>query len=314
MTKPEIVCVACWNVDLVTRVERLPAPGETVFGDAFATGPGGKGSNVAVGLARLGARVSIVARLGDDEHGQRALPFWQAEGIDCTHATVAPGEANAVASILVAAGGENSIAVFRGAGFRLKAGDVMAARPVFERAAWVTLPLELQDEAVAATLQLARATGTRTLLNPAPARALAPEWLRAVDVLTPNALEARQLCGLPLQAELAPAELGARLLERGVGAVVLTCGAQGAWVFEPGQAPLPVAPFAVHTVDTVGAGDAFNAGLAMALAENAPLRDAARFASATAALATTRHGAALAMPGRREVEQLLTTTKKETLR
>src|SRR6187402_3483121 len=141
----DLVCVACWNVDLVTRVPRLPAPGETVFGDAFDSGPGGKGSNVAVGLARLGARVSMVARLGDDEFGRRALPFWQGEGIDCTYTQTAGGEANAVASILVAEGGENSIAMFRGAGFRLGAEQVRAARPAFERAALLTMPLELQD-------------------------------------------------------------------------------------------------------------------------------------------------------------------------
>jgi ribokinase len=300
---PNVVCVACWNVDLVTRVARLPLPGETVFGDGFDTGPGGKGSNVAVGAARLGARVAIVARLGDDEFGQRALPFWHAEGIDCAHAAVATGEANAVASILVADDGENSIAVFRGAGYRLTAAQVRAARPVFDGAAIVALPLELQDEAVDATLRLAHECGARTVLNPAPARALPAGWLPLVDVLTPNALEARQLCGLPADATVP--QLGQALLDLGVGAVVMTCGAQGAWVFEPGQAPLPVPPFAVQAVDTVGAGDAFNAGLCVALAEQATLADAARFASAVAALATTRRGAAVTMPKRNEVDRFL---------
>lgn len=303
-----VVCIACWNVDLVTRVERLPAPGETVMGDGFTTGPGGKGSNVAVGLARLGAQVSVVARLGDDEFGARARPFWQGEGIDCTHTTVAAGEPNAVASILVADDGENSIAVFRGAGFRLTAAEVLAARPDFERAALVTMPLELHDEAIGTALALARETGTRTLLNPAPARALPAEWFTCVDVLTPNALEARQLVGLPADADIPPAALGAQLLERGVGAVVMTGGRHGAWVFERGHAPLHVPPFAVNAIDTVGAGDAFNAGLAAALAEGAALPDAARFASATGALATTRTGAALAMPQRAEVEVLLART------
>jgi ribokinase len=302
---PQVVCIACWNVDLTTRVARLPAPGETVFGDGFSTGPGGKGSNVAVGLARLGAHVSVVARLGDDEFGARALPFWQAEGIDCTHATVAHDEPNAVATILVAADGENSIAVFRGAGYRLTAAEVRAARPAFERAAWTTMPLELHDEAVGAALALARECGTRTLLNPAPARTLPGPWWPAIDLLTPNALEARQLLGLPADAAVAPAELGAQLLARGVGAVAMTCGRDGAWLFERGRAPCHVAPFAVQAVDTVGAGDAFNAGLAMALAEGATLPDAARFASATAALATTRQGAAPAMPRRAEVAALL---------
>ncbi len=192
---------------------------------------------------------------------------------------------------------------FRGAGYRLTAAQVRAARPVFERAAIVALPLELQDEAVDATLRLARECGARTVLNPAPARVLPAAWLPLVDVLTPNALEARQLCGLPANATVP--QLGQALQGLGVSAVVMTCGAQGAWVFERGQAPLPVPPFAVQAVDTVGAGDAFNAGLCVALAERATLAEAARFASAAAALATTRRGAAVAMPGRDEVKRLL---------
>lgn len=302
---PDIVCLACWNVDLVTRVDRLPAAGETVMGDGFETGPGGKGSNVAVGLARLGARVAIIARLGDDDFGRRALPFWQSEGIDCTHTRIAAGEANAVASILVSADGENTIAVYRGAGYRLGADHVHAARPAFERASWVTMPLELHDEAIDAALAVARETGVRTIVNPAPARPLPDSWWPRVDVLTPNALEARQLCGIPHDAPATPAEMGAALLARGVGALVMTCGAAGAWVFERGQAPSQVAAFNVPTVDTVGAGDAFNAALTMALAEGASLNDAARFASAAAALATTREGAALAMAHRHEVDDLL---------
>ena len=287
------------------RVPRLPAAGETLLGDAFSIGPGGKGSNVAVGAARLGAAVEIVARLGDDDFGRMALPFWSAEGIGTAHTTVAAGEPNAVASILVSADGENSIAVFRGAGFGLSAAQVQAARAVLEGASIVAMPLEIQDEAVGAALHLARACGARTVLNPAPARQLPGGWLALVDVLTPNALEARQLCGLEAHATLSTQDLGLRLLALGVGAVVMTAGGEGAWVFEHGQAPQHVPPFAVQAVNAVGAGDAFNAGLCVALAEGQSLRDAARFASAAAALATTREGAAQAMPRRHEVEALL---------
>lgn len=305
MAAARLVSVACWNVDLTLRVPQLPAAGETIFSHAFDIGPGGKGSNVAVGAARLGAEVAIVARLGDDDFGRRALPFWQAEGISTDHTATAPGEPNAVAGILVADDGENSIAVFRGAGFRLGAGQVHAARPAVERAEVVTMPLEVQDEAIGAALALAAECGTRSILNPAPARPLPADWLRLVSVLTPNALEARQLCGLPADALATPAELGALLLARGVGAVVMTDGARGAWVIERDRPPLHVPVFAVQAVNTVGAGDAFNAGLAVALAEGAPLPQAARLAAATAALATTRDGAAQAMPRRAEVEALL---------
>ena len=304
MSVAQVLCLACWNVDLTLRVPRLPAPGETLLGDAFSIGPGGKGANVAVGAARLGAQVSNVARLGDDDFGRRALPFWQAEGIDATHTTVAVGEPNAVAQILVSESGENSIAVFRGAGFALGAAQVEAARPAFAQAAIVAMPLEIQDEAIEAALRLARACGARSVLNPAPARALPFEWLALVDVLTPNALEARQLCGIPDAQSISTAELGRRLLELGVGAVAMTDGANGAWVFERGQAPLLIPPFKVSAINTVGAGDAFNAGLCVALAEGQSIADAARFASATAALACTREGAAQAMPRRAEVNAL----------
>jgi len=301
--RARVACLACWNVDLTLRLAHLPADGETVFGDAFDIGPGGKGSNVAVGAARLGAQVDVIARLGDDDFGRRALPFWRAEGIGCERVEVAEGEPNAVASILVDGRGENRIAVFRGAGYRLSARQVRAAQPTIERAAVLTMPLELHDEAIGAALAVAREAGVRTIVNPAPARLLPPEWLASIDVLTPNALEARQLGGLDRDAN--PVDAGRRLLEQGIGAVVMTCGADGAWLFESGKAPLPVPAFAVQAVDTVGAGDAFNAGLAVALAEGATLADAARFASAAAALATTRRGAAAAMPRRAEVDRLM---------
>lgn len=300
-----ILCVACWNVDLTMRVPHLPAPGETLLGSHFDSGPGGKGCNAAVAAARLGGQVGIVARLGDDDYGRSALPFWQGEGIDAGFSLTAPGEPNAVAQILVADDGENTISVFRGAGWRLSATDVNAARAAFDRARVVAMPMEIQDEAIDAALMMGRRSGALNVLNPAPARDLSPAWWNAIDLLTPNGLEARQLCGLPSDAEVATETLGALLLARGCGAVVMTDGARGAWVFERDQPALHVAPFSVATVNTVGAGDAFNGGLMVGLAEGQTLRQSARLASAAAALATTRHGAASAMPYRQEVEALL---------
>ena len=170
------------------------------------------------------------------------------------------------------------------------------------------MPLEVQDEAIHAALTMARDCGARSVLNPAPARPLPPEWLALVDVLTPNSLEARQLCGIGPGAQASLPELGARLLALGVGAVVMTDGARGAWVFARGQPPLHLPALKVQAIDTVGAGDAFNAGLCVALAEGRPLPVAARFASMAAALATTREGAAKAMPLRAEVDALAQAT------
>ncbi len=300
-----IVCVACWNVDLTMRVPHLPAPGETLLATSFTSGPGGKGCNAAVAAARLGGAVRLVARFGDDANGRSGPPFWQAEGIDTTHCSTAAGEANAVAQILVAEGGENCISVFRGAGWRLGAGDVAAAEAAFVQARVVGMPMEIQDEAINAALHLAQQHGAVAVLNPAPARPLQDHWWPLVGVLTPNALEARQLCGIADGAPATLPELGAMLLARGCGAVVMTDGARGAWVFERGQPPVPVAPFAVATVDTVGAGDAFNGALMLALAEGRPLVAAAVFANAAAALSTTVQGAAQAMPQRSAVDALL---------
>ncbi len=292
----EVVCIASWNVDLVAQVPAPLARGQTQLASAFERLPGGKGSNAAIAAARQGARVGLVARIGDDAFGQMGLDLWAREGVDALHVSRDPERGNGTALILVYADGDNSIAVYPGASAGLQAAQVRAAEPMLAQARLVMASCEVP---VAATLQafaLARAHGARTLLNPAPAMALPDGLWPQVDVLTPNDGELQALAGVPDRSQAAQ-----RLLARGVGAVVVTLGPQGCELHRPGQAPLAVAGHAVQVRDTIGAGDTFTGALAAALARGEDWPAALRWANAAAALSTQGRGAVAAMPTRQAV-------------
>jgi ribokinase len=299
----DVVCIASWNADLVSRVPRPVGRGETLIASAFDISPGGKGSNAAVAAARQGARVAVVARIGDDEFGRMALDLWRRAGIGTMHVEVAAGERSGVAQIHVYDDGDNSIAVCLGAGARLGATQVAGAAATIAAARVVMAPNEVPAEATLAAFHTARAHGVTTLLNPAPARALPDELVASCDVLTPNEGELRELAGLPADA---PLDAAARaVLERGAGAVLVTLGARGCCLYQRGAAALPIAGWPVDVVDTIGAGDTCTGALAAALARGLPLPDAARHANAAAALSVTGRGAAGAMPTLAQVEALL---------
>ncbi|WP_157267344.1 ribokinase [Azohydromonas aeria] len=303
----DVVCIASWNTDLVSRVPRPPARGETLLADAFDITPGGKGSNAAIACARQGARVALVARIGDDDFGRNGLQLWVAEGIDARHVEVAPGERSGVAQILVYPDGDNSIAVAPGAGSGLGARQVEAAAATIAAARVVMASCEVSLDATLAAFRIARAHGVRTLLNPAPARPLPDALLALTDVLTPNETELLALAGL----DRATLEQGAQaLLRRGVGAVVATLGAEGCrlWL-DDGGASHAVAGWRMPAVaDTVGAGDTFTGSLAAALARGEPLPQALRWANAAAALSVTGRGAIGAMPTLARTRALLEPT------
>jgi len=306
MKKSGIVVVGSSNTDLIVRVPRLPRPGETVLGDDFVTAGGGKGANQAVAARRLGAPVTFVARLGKDVFGEASLARFDAEGIN-THDIGRDDEApSGVALIYVGEGGENMIAVAPGANARLSVDDVRRAQPAIARSQALIVQLEIPLATVREGLSLARAAGARTILNPAPAPAapLPDDLYPLVDILNPNRSEAEVLSGLSVSDFSSAERAGRALLERGVGAVVITLGRQGALVVSPlGSQAIPAYP--VRAIDTVGAGDAFTAGLAVALASGASLTDAARYGNAVAALATTRSGAQPSLPTQTEVQAFL---------
>ena len=285
-------------MDIVVAVPRHPRPGETIIGaDSFRT-PGGKGANQAVAAARLGQRVAMVGRVGEDDAGRTLRAALNDYGVDYAAVVETTETPTGIALITVDPNGENIIVVSSGANARVGAADVKAAAPLVERAAVVLLQLEIPLEASieAATL----ATGT-VILNPAPAPTdrLPLELLAAVDVLVPNRSELAELAGVPAPGSLAAVERLARSIE-GPRAVVVTLGAEGALLVERGSSTHVAAP-TVEAVDTTGAGDCFCGALADALARETPLEDAVRFAVRAAAVSTTRPGAQASMPGRDEV-------------
>ena len=302
MTQPRIVVVGSSNTDLIVRADRLPLPGETVLGGDLATAAGGKGANQAVAAARLGAQVTLVARVGQDMFGQQALAAFEREGLDLRYLTTGDDAPSGVALIMVGPGGQNIIAVAPGANRNLSPADVAAARPAIAGARVMVLQLEIPIHTVMAAVLAAREAGLIVMLNPAPAEALPSALYEAVDVLTPNEHEAAQLTGLsPEQPEAA----AAALLARGVGVVIVTLGEAGVLLARRGQSPRRVPGFRVQAVDSTAAGDAFNGGLAAALARGDDLDLAVRYAQAVAAISVTRPGAQPSLPSAEEVEQFL---------
>lgn len=301
--KADVVCIASWNADLVSRVPRPVGRGETLLASGFDISPGGKGSNAAVAAARQGARVAVVARIGGDDFGRMALDLWAREGIATSHVEQAAGERSGVAQIHVYDDGDNSIAVFLGAGAGLGPTNVARANATIAAAKLVMAPNEVPVEATLAAFRHARAHGVTTLLNPAPARALSDELVALCDVLTPNEGELRALAGLATDAPLDAA--ADALLARGAGAVLVTLGARGCCLYRRDVAPLPIAGWPVDVVDTIGAGDTCTGALGAALARGLPLDAAARHANAAAALSVSGRGAIDAMPTRVQVESLL---------
>ncbi len=298
---PRIVVVGSSNTDLVVRAPALPGPGETVLGSAFLVAPGGKGANQAVAAARLGARVTLVARVGADEFGDRALAGLGREGIDTTFVARDAEAASGVALIVVSESGENAIAVAPGANMRLTAADVDRAAPAIREADMLLLQLETPLPTVRHAATLAMKAGVPVILNPAPAASLAGELLSRVSVLTPNELEAAALTGASSSGVDAARQAALRLHASGVANVVITLGREGALMEgEAGSGQVPGC--AVTAVDTTAAGDAFNGALAVAMAEGASLGRAVRFANRAAALSTTEPGAQPSLPTREAVE------------
>ena len=296
-----IVVVGSFNTDLVSYMQRMPRPGETVHGDTFMTGAGGKGSNQAVAAARLGAEVTFIGRLGKDVFANLAYEIWDAEGINRDYVVQDEETATGVAPIFVDSAGENMIVVVLGANSRVQSSDIDAARERIAATDVLVAQLEINTDMVTYALQVAKEVGITTILNPAPAAPIAEETIQLADFLTPNETELESLSGGPVSNVEAAARA---LMTRDDQTVVVTMGAQGAQIVSRDQSDLQPT-FNVDVVDTTGAGDAFNGALAVGLAEGKTLNDAVRFANATAALCVTKAGAAGSAPYRADVDAML---------
>lgn len=297
-----IVVVGSANIDLVASASHIPAAGETVLGDEFRMVHGGKGANQALAVARLGESAAFVGRVGDDDFGRSLRDGLEDAGVDCRFLDTTRGQPSGVALIVVSRGGQNAICVAAGANACLTPQDIDRAEPVIAAARVCLVQLEIPIATVLRAIEIARHHGVTTVLDPAPAPANAPAALFAVDILTPNETEARQLLGDAAAADALNA--GRQLLERGARDVVLKRGArETVWVHAGGAESYAVAD--VKVVDSTGAGDAFSAGLAVGRARGMDMPQSVRFASAAGSLACTRFGAQPSMPRLEEVEALL---------
>jgi ribokinase len=291
-----IAVVGSCNVDFVVPVAGLPAPGETVLGRDHLRAPGGKGANQAVAAARLGSPVTFVGCVGDDELADTIVTALRAAGVATSALRTVADVPSGLALITVADGGENTIAVSPGANARLAVADITAAGELLAAAAVTLAQLEIPLETVSAAVS---AAGGQVLLNPAPARPLPPSLLAEVDVLIPNRSELGVLADAPEPATIEDATALARSLS-GPKAVVVTLGGDGALVVAGGDAT-HVPAIDVDAVDATGAGDAFCGALADALARNADLVEATRWAVRVAGVSTTKWGAQTGMPTRDQV-------------
>lgn len=297
----KIFVVGSYVQGLTIRVPRMPNLGESLAGHSFDMGPGGKGGNQAVAAARLGADTHLLACIGDDVFGDLALQFYAEEGLDTAHIHRIAGAASGVGFVNLRPDGENWITVDMGANLLLRPEHVRACADIIADCDILMTQCEIPPETVAAALQLGKDQGALTILNPAPARPLDPKTLAAVDILTPNAIEARMLLGLPADAPNAEAELGRELLALGAGSVIITQGERGALIVDAdGTTQIPALP--IHAVDVTGAGDSFNAALAVGLGDGLPLLDAVRLAVRAGAYAATRLGVIAGLPTRAQLE------------
>jgi ribokinase len=299
--RPRVCIVGSANVDLTFRASSLPRPGETLAGKDFQVAFGGKGANQAVTAARLGAQVSLVGRVGNDLFGQQMRRHFEAEGLDITHLGTDTTRPSGAASITVDDAGRNCILVVAGANGSLTPDHVHAAAASIGAAQVLLCQLEVPLETTRAALEVARAAGVKSVLNPAPAGPLPDGVLQLADVCVPNETEAERLTSVHVTT-LKDAETAGRALQaRGANTVVLTLGEQGVLLIEKEQVH-HIAALPVQVVDTTGAGDAFIGGLGVFLAEGLSLRQAAVRASAVAALSVTRLGAQAALPLRAELD------------
>jgi ribokinase len=304
MRSKSIVVIGSSNTDLIIRVPRIPRAGETLLGGEFMSAAGGKGANQAVGAARAGGKVALIARVGVDAFGDRAITGLRRDGINVSRVFRDRRAASGVALIFVAKDGENSIAVAGGANAKLSPADVRKAAGVIRSAALLVAQLETPLATVSTAVRLAVKAGVQVILNPAPAQPLPNQLLKLISILTPNETEAELLTGIRVTDQAAAARACAKLRARGVRTVILTLGARGAYLADvSGQFLVP--GFKVKAVDSTAAGDIFNGALSVALAEGKNLSEAVRFANAAAALSVTKLGAQPSAPTRIEIERFL---------
>ena len=301
----KIVVIGSINTDMVVRSSQLPYPGQTLMGHSFQTTGGGKGANQAVAAARLGAEVSLIARIGDDAFGKISIENFKKEKINIENIYTDNDAPSGVAFIVVDDKGENIIVVAPGANATLNEKDIRDAEDVIKKADIILFQLEIPMSTVAEGIKLAKKHNRMVMLNPAPAASIPKEILQSVDIITPNQTETLVLTGIAVNDAITAQHACNVLHEMGILTVIVTMGEQGAYISSDNYHGLIPGFTAGVVVDTVAAGDTFCGGLAIALAEGKSLKDAVQFANAAAALSVTKVGAQASIPIRTEVINLM---------
>jgi ribokinase len=286
---PRIAVVGSANVDLTTFTDRFPQPGETIFGQKFDLGFGGKGANQAVAARLCGAQVFMVARVGSDLFGPATISNFQKIGIDTTHVVQIPGLSSGVAPIFVEPNGQNRILVVKGANDALLPADIDDAAELLKSADCIILQFEIPLETVYYTVAFARKHGVRCIVNPAPGQAVDMSALAGLDYFVPNESEAATVTGLPVRNIDDARRCAEFLRNAGIRRVIITLGDKGALLSNDGSSQ-HVPAFTVKSIDTSGAGDAFIGSFAVFLAEGMPENEAVKRANLYAGLSTTGVG------------------------
>jgi ribokinase len=286
---PRIAVVGSANIDLTTFTDQFPKPGETIFGQKFDLGFGGKGANQAIAARLCGADVFMVARVGSDLFGPATIENFKKHGIDTTHVKAVEGLSSGVAPIFVESNGQNRILVVKGANDALKAADVDAAAAMLKTADCIVLQFEIPLETVYYAVAFARKHGIRCIVNPAPGQPVELRALTDVDYFIPNESEAQSVTGIAVRNVEDAKRSAEKLVAGGMRRVIITLGANGSLLAGQGVSA-HVAPFAVNSVDSSGAGDAFIGSFAVFLAEGVPEQEAVRRANLYAGLSTTGIG------------------------
>ena len=306
MSSSRIVVLGIFVADMAFRADRPPRMGETILGNSFALGPGGKGSNQAVAAARAGGDVTFLTRLGQDTFGDLARSIWSDAGVQASTRSGPASETGAAYIFIDDNTGDNAIIVCPGAATEIGADDIDAWASEIEDAAIFMTQLEQPIPAAIDALARAHKAGATTIFNPAPAAEVPDAIWTSCAYVTPNETEAAELTGMSVGSLDEARRAGDRLLQMGAGTALITLGEAGALLHSEDASQQIPAICHGDVVDTTGAGDAFNGGFATALAEGFAPLDAAIFGSATAGLAVTRHGTAGAMPSRAEIDAALT--------
>ena len=303
----QLIVLGSVNADHVLQVPSFPRPGETLIGGNYQVIPGGKGANQAVAAARLNADIGFIACVGDDPFGINIRQDFEKDSINIDGVIVAENTPTGIAMIQVSATGENSICLSAEANDKLDCAQIEPHLDKIRGAKYLLTQLETPIEGIEYAAKVAKESGTKVILNPAPARPLSNELLACIDVITPNETEAEVLTGVTVTDDVSAHQAALALHDKGIETVMITLGAKGVWLSHSGEGNQGelIPGFRVEATDTTAAGDTFNGALVTGLLEEMPLEKAIKFAHAAAAISVTRFGAQTSIPSRQETDAFL---------